>query len=416
MNKEFVSYRQSLELKELGFDELCIACYDKLNMLATYSENLFEPKNYNTSGYCVSSPLYQQAFRWFREKGYDIKIEKEYNNLYFGFYWTGVCWVLAGKGYYEECELECLKKLISIVKEQQNETIYLIPTDKPSRLFTDLKGKLMFNNDWTEIPIGRTNQYIYITSDEEIKQGDYVCTSGGFRFVKTLNKDKAKTFKDDGIVSKQNPSSSCHLSNYKKIILTTDPDLIKDGVQAIDDDFLEWFVKNSSCKYVEIAKGKMKLNDDNQEYGFPDMSLYKIIIPQEEPKQSSNFYEDLKKHFENTPKDKLLEEWEKSAESDKVGPTVEEFLNNSKQETLEEAARIWNESFDEYDEFVKKHNTNIQNSFIAGAQWQQERSYSKKDLISFAFFYFKEEFNSVFEDPKSIEEIFILWFEQFKKK
>ena len=29
----------------------------------------------------------------------------------------------------------------------------------------------------------------------------------------------------------------------------------------------------------------MKLNDDGQEYGFPDMSLYKIIIPNEEPKQ-----------------------------------------------------------------------------------------------------------------------------------
>jgi hypothetical protein len=30
----------------------------------------------------------------------------------------------------------------------------------------------------------------------------------------------------------------------KKIILTTDLDLIKDGVQSIDNEFLEWFVKN----------------------------------------------------------------------------------------------------------------------------------------------------------------------------
>jgi hypothetical protein len=36
-----------------------------------------------------------------------------------------------------------------------------------------------------------------------------------------------------------------------KIILTTDQDLIKDGVQAIDDEFLEWFVKNPSCEEVE---------------------------------------------------------------------------------------------------------------------------------------------------------------------
>lgn len=39
---------------------------------------------------------------------------------------------------------------------------------------------------------------------------------------------------------------------YKKIILTTDQDLIKDGVQAIDDEFLEWFVANPSCKFVEV--------------------------------------------------------------------------------------------------------------------------------------------------------------------
>ncbi len=39
---------------------------------------------------------------------------------------------------------------------------------------------------------------------------------------------------------------------FKKIILTTDQDLIKDGVQAIDDEFLEWFVKNPSCEYVPI--------------------------------------------------------------------------------------------------------------------------------------------------------------------
>jgi hypothetical protein len=46
----------------------------------------------------------------------------------------------------------------------------------------------------------------------------------------------------------------------------------------------------------------------------------------------------------------------------------------------------------------------------------EERRFSKEDLISFAFFYFREEFNSAIEDPKSIEEIFSLWFEQFKKK
>ena len=159
--------------------------------------------------------------------------------------------------------------------------IHILPTDKPSRLYkhNELGFKLL-----APIPheIGQyngSNQNIYITSDEEIKEGDYVCASGGFRFVKTLNNDKGRTFKDDGIISKQNPSSSCHLSNYKKIILTTDQDLINDGVQAIDDEFLEWFVKNPSCEEVDVKP--MLSNNGRVFYG------YKIIIPKEKSKQET---------------------------------------------------------------------------------------------------------------------------------
>ena len=43
----------------------------------------------------------------------------------------------------------------------------------------------------------------------------------------------------------------------------------------------------------------------------------------------NNFFEELKKYFEVTPREKVLEDWAKSAEFDKVGPTVEEFLHNT---------------------------------------------------------------------------------------
>ena len=61
MNKEFIPYEQALELKKLGFDEPCIA---GINV------NSVELKmvNYNPELY-LPTPLYQQAFRWFREKG-----------------------------------------------------------------------------------------------------------------------------------------------------------------------------------------------------------------------------------------------------------------------------------------------------------------------------------------------------------
>jgi hypothetical protein len=43
------------------------------------------------------------------------------------------------------------------------------------------------------------------------------------------------------------------------------------------------------------------------------------------------FFEELKKYFEVTPREKVLEDWAKSAEFDNVGPTVEEFLHNTNQ-------------------------------------------------------------------------------------
>ena len=78
----------------------------------------FENNQHETA--CLA-PLYQQAFRWFREKhrlisSVDISEEGTAQEHYFvtistqgsyGFFKT-----------YEEAELECLKKLIEIVKEK----------------------------------------------------------------------------------------------------------------------------------------------------------------------------------------------------------------------------------------------------------------------------------------------------------
>ena len=70
MNKEFVSYEQALALKELGFDEPCMSSRDINN-----GEGL------------IQLPLYQQAFRWFREKHNLIGlVEGGYNEwrIFFG--------------------------------------------------------------------------------------------------------------------------------------------------------------------------------------------------------------------------------------------------------------------------------------------------------------------------------------------
>jgi hypothetical protein len=122
--------------------------------------------------------------------------------------------------------------------------VYLLATDKPSKLFIDIDD----NKLKITIPIGgehMMNQHIYITNSEEIKEGDW--------FYNTISL-KPEPFKacenGDGYV---NCSKYSHYRiDCKKIILTTDTDLIKDGVQAIEDEFLEFFVKNPSCEEVEV--------------------------------------------------------------------------------------------------------------------------------------------------------------------
>jgi hypothetical protein len=132
--------------------------------------------------------------------------------------------------------------------------VHVLPTDKPSRLHFDdklfLSTSPQISKNINSIVEGRN---IYITSDEEIKVGDWVITPTNDII------QWAKVFQPDG----------------KKIILTTDGDLINDGVQPIDDEFLEWFVKNPNSEKVEIENGWGLEIDIETPY-------YKIIIPKEE--------------------------------------------------------------------------------------------------------------------------------------
>ena len=110
--------------------------------------------------------------------------------------------------------------------------IHVLPTDNPSRLFYNVGGALLFRNYENYNGVN-----IYITSDEEIKE-DYVIAYGVV--IKVMMFDKETLYFINGTKAKR--------EDCKKIILTTDQYLIKDGVQVIDDEFLEWFVKNASCE------------------------------------------------------------------------------------------------------------------------------------------------------------------------
>ena len=136
MENEFIPFQQALELKELGFDEECLFAYYGKSDLSNFKESDYElcgdrhNSSFKEDGR-VSAPLYQQVFRWFREKyqlsswiytSYDEKfyysILKDKRFMISEFY-TVTKIKIPNKIYntYEESELACLNKLIRIVKK-----------------------------------------------------------------------------------------------------------------------------------------------------------------------------------------------------------------------------------------------------------------------------------------------------------
>ena len=153
--------------------------------------------------------------------------------------------------------------------------IHVLPTSQPSRLYLHSNGEIQIRTELsrTDGYLGK-NQHMYITSSEEIKDRNCWVTNG---------KDVFKPL-DDYSLEYAN-------SYWQKIILTTDQDLI--NVEAIQDDFLEWFVNNPSCEFVEVVKemympqsnGKISDGKITHELSLNEslntLPFYRIIIPKQ---------------------------------------------------------------------------------------------------------------------------------------
>jgi len=135
MDIEFVPYEEALALKELGFNEPCLASYFHAGKRLHITEYI------NYGEYTVLAPTFSQAFRWFREKyklHYSIDYECSQHDHKWGYNYTIYNYnqvvktneeyiqsnpiAPAGEWVYEtheEAELACLKKLIEIVKNEQ---------------------------------------------------------------------------------------------------------------------------------------------------------------------------------------------------------------------------------------------------------------------------------------------------------
>ena len=164
MEKEFIPYSEALALKELGFDEPCFTKFEnyfnrtKLEpIIATLALNSPYENEYNGydqkiindntrrwffTGYknsikdhnqnILSAPLYQQAFRWFKEKyklmscitpcsdGEYIFTLYDLNKCDLEVFVEDIEIMESEDSYefFEDAELEGLKKLIEIVKNK----------------------------------------------------------------------------------------------------------------------------------------------------------------------------------------------------------------------------------------------------------------------------------------------------------
>ena len=120
MKNEFVSYEMALELKELGFDELCFSFYNTEKKL--YNSEGYYKKGYNVLNEEVVAPLYQQAFRFFREKyrleGAIYRLNFKWASQVFNIETSTYCFKHQLFETYEEAEINSLQKMIKIVKNK----------------------------------------------------------------------------------------------------------------------------------------------------------------------------------------------------------------------------------------------------------------------------------------------------------
>jgi hypothetical protein len=255
-------------------------------------------------------------------------------------------------------------------------------------LVLNKEGKICIWNTCT-MGVQRTLQILdlYITNDEDIKIGDWIYYTSALGFCKTTISSKG--LEQEGIPA-------------KKIILTTDQDLIKEGVQAIDDEFLQWFVNNPSLMFVEVVKemyipqSNGKISDDKVTHELSlnssdnTLPFYRITIPKEEPK--------------------ALTKLEIAKNIAAIGIEKEPI-----QETLEEAAKEFIENTIKYS-FNSLETKTFANRWLKcvvfGAKWQAERMYSEEEVINLLQKY-RLDLSS--GKTPNLGDTTKYWFKQFKK-
>jgi hypothetical protein len=261
--------------------------------------------------------------------------------------------------------------------------IHVLSTKGLSRLVKgETTGRLLLHDIYGTSTDRNETQNICITSNEKFVRDEYV--TDGIEVIRAT----PKLVDAQGLVDRR---------DWRKIILTTDQELNKDGVQAIDDEFLEWFVKNPSCEEVETFK--VWWSDDSYSY--------EIIIPKEDwllnnpqCKQIESCNKSLSKKCICPKEDEEVGFMSKELDIEKERSLKQETLGGAAEKYAKKTYRMFNETELEYP---------IED-FIKGAKWQQERMYSEEEVVELC-----KQFATFIQQKRPSYKKQLEWFEQFKK-
>ena len=122
MEKEFLPYDLALELKDVGFNEECFAWYNMSQDNLCFFGNDCCADMYAGEKSRPEAPLYQQAFRFFREKyrleGAIYRLNFKWASQVFNIETSTYCFKHQLFETYEEAEINSLQKIIEIVKNK----------------------------------------------------------------------------------------------------------------------------------------------------------------------------------------------------------------------------------------------------------------------------------------------------------
>lgn len=234
-------------------------------------------------------------------------------------------------------------------------SIILLPTDKESRIYIETMGELVYLDE-TYLTEGKTNQHLYILSDEEIEEGEWCL---------------------DTIKNKIVKANSVLISDlFKKIIASTDPSL---NLLPISDSFIKEYVKaHNEGKKIDVVELEV-------ETGYPPFDCIKglklssdgsVIASLKEERSVNELIDALTVAKDEC--DRAHKELDKIAGFQ--NRKEDEFDACDDQQILEYSKLKYKNWYTDYHENEKRL------SFLSGCEWmrnhlKEEKIYSKNDVI-----------------------------------